>query len=390
MIGYDQPTLHAPAIRTHGTELQREIQYFVKHPDRFTILDTIPNAALILNNNRQVVYANQTLSKTYGLEDLNDVYGLRPGELLGCAHASDHPGGCGTSERCSLCGAVEAILASLDGTPLTKECRVLLKSGESLDLRVYASPLVVMGQKFCIFLITDIANEKRRQALERTFFHDILNTAGGLQSYTEMIVDSDYEEMEELGFREIMPHLTKQLVDEILSQRLLLQAEENQLTVHHESFHPKQFLDDVSELYAFYDATRHRHIVVEADAEDDMIICDHTLLGRIVGNMTKNALEASTQEQVVTLKAESGETWIEFSVNNPGVIPKEVQLQIFNRSFSTKGEGRGLGTYSIRLFGEKYLGGKVSFHSDQETGTTFKILLPTKPDQKQPEVIPSP
>ena len=64
-----------------------------------------------------------------------------------------------------------------------------------------------------------------------------------------------------------------------------------------------------------------------------------------------------------------------FSVNNPGVIPDDVGLQIFQRSFSTKGHGRGLGTYSMKLFGENYLNGKVYFQSDDKKGTTFTIEL---------------
>mgnify|MGYP006293419399 CR=1 len=36
-------------------------------------------------------------------------------------------------------------------------------------------------------------------------------------------------------------------------------------------------------------------------------------------------------------------------------------MLLFKRSFSTKGVGRGIGTYSMKLFGEKYLKGKVDF-----------------------------
>jgi signal transduction histidine kinase len=57
-------------------------------------------------------------------------------------------------------------------------------------------------------------------------------------------------------------------------------------------------------------------------------------------------------------------------------MPKEIQLQIFARSFSTKGQGRGLGTYSVRLLTEKYLKGKVWFKSSEKQGTTFYICIP--------------
>ena len=64
-------------------------------------------------------------------------------------------------------------------------------------------------------------------------------------------------------------------------------------------------------------------------------------------------------------------------VNNSAVVPQDVQLQVFQRSFSTKGAaGRGIGTYSMKLFGERYLGGEVGFVSRELEGTTFRLRLP--------------
>jgi sensor histidine kinase regulating citrate/malate metabolism len=62
-----------------------------------------------------------------------------------------------------------------------------------------------------------------------------------------------------------------------------------------------------------------------------------------------------------------------------------VQLQIFQRSFSTKGDrGRGVGTYSIKLLGEQYLQGATGFESDAANGTTFWLRLPKTPTVESP------
>jgi len=58
------------------------------------------------------------------------------------------------------------------------------------------------------------------------------------------------------------------------------------------------------------------------------------------------------------------------------MMPEHVQRQVFNRSFSSKGVGRGLGTYSIRLLTEKYLKGRAWFTSNESEGTTFFIEIP--------------
>ena len=57
-----------------------------------------------------------------------------------------------------------------------------------------------------------------------------------------------------------------------------------------------------------------------------------------------------------------------------------MSVRIFQRSVSTKAErGRGLGTYGMKLLGERYLGGEVSFVSTEEAGTTFSVRLPIRP-----------
>lgn len=55
-------------------------------------------------------------------------------------------------------------------------------------------------------------------------------------------------------------------------------------------------------------------------------------------------------------------------------------LRIFQRSFSTKGaKGRGLGTYSMKLFGETYLGGQVSFRSSAGAAQSLTNPRPGPP-----------
>ena len=96
--------------------------------------------------------------------------------------------------------------------------------------------------------------------------------------------------------------------------------------------------------------------------------------------MARNAFEATPAGGVVRLSCERDGRAVTLRVHNDGVIAPEVQARIFQRSFSTKAErGRGLGTYSMKLFGERYLGGAVSFVSTPEVGTVFSIRLPVPP-----------
>ena len=377
-----QTTYFASAERADDEELERSIRYFVDHPEQFKVLDTVPDAVLILNEHRQVVYANRALADLQGIDDTSLFHGMRPGELLGCAHADEHSGGCGTARNCALCGAPRAILASLDGKRSVEECRISQRSpGDALDLRIFASPFTAENRRFSIIIVRDIANEKRRRALERIFFHDILNTAGGLQGYTELLRDSEYEELETMGFRDVLPRLARQLVDEISAQRLLLHAENGRIELQIEDIDPTELLREIADTYAMHQTAENRAIRVRLGGTPGAIRSDRTLLSRVIGNMTKNALEACGEGETVTLTVDASDSWITFGVHNPGFIPTEIQLQLFERSFSTKGSGRGLGTYSIQLLGERYLKGEVGFRSTEDDGTTFRIVLPRQFDK---------
>jgi signal transduction histidine kinase len=119
-----------------------------------------------------------------------------------------------------------------------------------------------------------------------------------------------------------------------------------------------------------------KQIEIDPQAAQIEMFSDETILHRIIGNMTKNALEATGQGDSIRLSCSREDNQIRFTVHNPGLIPKEVQLQIFQRSFSTKGTGRGVGTYSIKLLSEQYLNGEVGFTSTESEGTSFYGIYP--------------
>ena len=119
-------------------------------------------------------------------------------------------------------------------------------------------------------------------------------------------------------------------------------------------------------------------INIDEDSVNIEMVTDELLLKRVLTNMLKNALEATDGNGCVTLGTKIENGIIEFWVQNPAVMPRDVQLQVFQRSFSTKGNNRGLGTYSMKLITEKYLEGKVGFLSNKLEGTKFFAKLPVE------------
>ena len=373
------PTEYAPAQRSSLDEIQEQSVLFSKPNYLKEFSDALPNIFLALNSHRQIVFTNHAILDLLGKKRPEEVYGLRPGEALNCIHAYETDGGCGTTEFCRTCGAVNAILAAINGKKDIKECRITTRDGESLDLRICAAPFTDK-QEFISFVVEDISHEKRRRVLERIFFHDVLNTAGGIQGLAELLKEEgDIQEAEELlGMIETAANT---LIEEINTQRSLSAAETGDLIVEPEEIHVNELLKEVSDLYENHEASQDRHIVIQSDKKDTVFTTDLTLVRRVLSNMLKNALEAISTGETVTIGGGRRENSVQLWVHNQGLMPRASQLQVFQRSFSTKGTGRGLGTYSIKLLTERYLKGTAFFTSTEEDGTTFYISLPTQPGE---------
>ena len=366
-----------PTHPTPSEEFEQRYRRLGTNATLSNVLEAMPQPVAVLDQERQVVAMNAHLLETVAGRHLDDVLGQRPGEFLHCdrVHGSDRR--CGTTEACQYCGALAAILASqTEGRAVTRPCRLYVgDSGEALDLRVTASPLQIEGRSLTVLSILDMADENRRRVLEHTFFHDVMNAAGGALGIARELAEAEsMSDVQELA--PLLVLVTEQMVEEIRAQRDLLAAESGDLEVQREEFGAVQFLMEVVNIYSSHPACDDRTLELAADSQDSLVVSSRTLLHRVLGNMVKNALEATAAGGVVRVGCSVDTNEFCFWVNNPEVMPRAVQLQVFNRSFSTKGQGRGIGTYSIRLLGERYLGGRVSFDSQEGRGTTFRIHLP--------------
>ena len=349
------------------------------------MIETMPDFVLVLNTQRQILAINQTLMRTFGVTDPWQILGKRPGEALGCIHSDEGPDGCGTGNHCFTCGAVGSILEALhENRQVARECRVTIgsDSGTALDLMVMSTPVEISGHPLLVCSLRDIGAEKRREVLERVFFHDVINTAGGIRGLAKLLFsDGALDPKEEQSFKKMMVDLSDSLISEIKQQRELLTAERGIFEPYLETVSVAQIMHKLYALYVNHDCARERILVLET-VPSGSIVTDKGVMQRILGNLIKNALEATPVGGRVTFSARETAASLTFVVRNPGVMPEEVQLQLFQRSFSTKAaSGRGIGAYSVKLFGERYLKGKVEFTSRDPEGTVFSVTIAKNGEQ---------
>lgn len=371
-------TKYAPAERTNRVKLKQQSKYFENNDVLNEFLTNIPAIFIIINECRQIVYLNNGALEFSGLSEAASAIGKRPGELIGCIHSNEEEGGCGTSESCTYCGAVNSVLESQKtGKKAVMDCRLIIGPNETAyDLRVWASPLVFNNEKFTVVTIQDIRNEKWRGFLERIFFHDLLNIMTALLGNIELYKLENQNTSDDDHIHHIET-IAGYLLQEIESQRIIMNAENDSLTAHIDRANSKDILSEVSLLYRNNQLTIGKRILISPNSDFIEFLTDKTILRRILGNMLKNALEATSRGGKVTMGCSKQDFVINFWVHNESFIPRDVQVQIFSRSFSTKGAGRGLGCYSMKLL-SRFLNGEVFFSTSKEKGTTFNITLPLK------------
>jgi signal transduction histidine kinase len=339
------------------------------------MLEAMPASAAVLDSQRRIVAANERMLQEFGPGVLQAISGRRLGEVVGCLRIEGGQATCGTTAGCAWCGALKAITESrLRNEPVTAESRMAMLPDRALDIEVRAAPLTIGGRGFTVVTLRDISAEKRRRVLERIFFHDVLNTAGGICGIANVLAETD-EDAPQHEFKRMLQALSEQLIEEINSQRQLIAAESGELHVTPGALSVADLLRNVAASWSKVQVATGRALKL-GHAPQVQVVSDAVLLRRILGNMVKNALEATPSGGEVTLGAEDLREAVAFHVHNHGCVSDAVRHQIFLRSFSTKGDGRGIGTYSIKLLGEKYLFGVVSFTSTAQQGTTFSIRVP--------------
>ena len=370
-------THFAPAGREEAATLRHQQDLVRTTPLLRETINALPDVVLILNGRRQIVGGNEALYELFRCT-AEDVLGQRAGELFGCRNVAAGPDGCGTANNCASCRAVEAILeCQRTGQRVVRECRLLFAEPVgALELKVCVTAVEVANERLLICVLKDISDQKRLALLGHLFFHDIVNTVGTIQGFARLLVRTTPDDAPQSRDLLQLVELADQLVEDIRAQRDLTHAESGDLRPDFEPVNTQDLLVGITAAYRRHAVALGRHVRL-AEVWNGNIITDHRLLSRVLGNMIKNALEATADGGTVTVECHEESAGVTFSVHNAAVMPPEVQMQVFQRSFSTKSEaGRGIGTHSMKLFGERYLGGDVRFESHEPDGTTFSITLP--------------
>lgn len=369
-------THFAPAERLGNDELKKEMEFISKNPIIDGLLHSVSGLLAVLNTKRQILVINDALLETLSTDHANEVLGLRLGEALKCIHAGEMPGGCGTSEYCSTCGAAISMIASLTtDKPVEKECAITSEdTGKTRDLffRARCVPVTYDRKRLLLLFLQDITYQQRLANIERLFFHDIKGIITGLVNASYLVSLKSNEDVRELS--QIISNLSMRLSSEVSIQQCLSKTDGSVYQPVYCSISIRQVFQEINGLFLNQPVSENKSLILPKECPDIVFKTEPSLLIRILANMITNAFEETAEGDKVKVWYEPSEEKITFYVWNRKPIPADIAKRIFQRNFSTKAKmGRGLGTYSMKLLGEEILGGTVDFTTSEKEGTVFRF-----------------
>lgn len=354
------------------------------------LLRATDHLALVLDEAGRTTAASDPMLAALGLEAIEPILGFRPGEVIHCLWASQGEDCGGETLHCAACGIhLVARDCRLKKATATHETLLSLNNegaGTLGEFRIRATPIELGARTFIFLSLQDVGERKRRESLEHFFFHQVLNLANGLEGTVRIMAA---EPASAPVLIQQLKDFTEQLTQEVLGQRILLQAENGTLRVDKQEIELSEVLESIEAFFRNHDAAHKRHLELRP-CPPERFRTDPTLLLRILVDLIMNAFEATPVGGKVVVAYHREGAQRQFTVHNAGAIPPDIAARIFQRSFSTKvAGGQGLGTFGLRLLAERYLEGRLLFTTGEEQGTCFTLHLPAPEPPTEPAIEPA-
>jgi putative PEP-CTERM system histidine kinase len=113
------------------------------------------------------------------------------------------------------------------------------------------------------------------------------------------------------------------------------------------------------------------------------IFLDQEQMTKVVTNLVLNAKEAISREGEVQIETSQNNGWTILTVsdNGCGMNPDFLNRSLFRPFQTTKKNGLGIGMFQSKMIVEAH-GGRIEVESNPAKGTTFRIFLPLKKQNK--------
>lgn len=258
----------------------------------------------------------------------------------------------------------------------------------TIQLSIKAIGLLLDKESVRLVVLHDINNEMDEKEIEswikliRVLSHEIMNSVAPITSLSDTLLtlykdakadDRDIRDNTVNGLH-VISETSKGLVSFVESYRKFTRIP----TPEKELFNVSEFIQRIVILCSAENNFKSVKIDVSKVPEDLKLYADSNLLGQVMINIVKNAIQAlqgraDAHIEIAACKTEEDRTVFTVKDNGPG-IPEELMKQIFVPFFTTKEQGSGIGLSIARQIMRAH-DGSIRVHSVPDKETRFTIEL---------------
>jgi signal transduction histidine kinase/CHASE3 domain sensor protein len=238
-----------------------------------------------------------------------------------------------------------------------------------------------------ILLIEDMSDKtilsRQKEVLQQTIAHDLKSPLIA----SNYLIQAMMKKHAKNGDQELLMRLQDSNEDALKMVKNMLEVSKYRQGVHvmaHSEVVLNDLVNNIVSGFDFRCQVSEVSIALILPNERIQIQSDEAALKHLVGNLLENAIKFSPRQTAVTITLKQQDDQVSIDVHNsgPGIHEKDKE-KLFTPFW--QGElgqqsagGTGIGLYLSQQIAHA-LGGTISFTSDELSGTTFTITLPSKP-----------
>lgn len=234
-----------------------------------------------------------------------------------------------------------------------------------------------LGENFNKMAAELQANAFLSKNFARYVSHEFKTPLAVIRSYAEAI-SMNNQDKETIEYSEIIMSETDRLNEMTKAIMELCRLDSTTMLEKKDSFSPKEQIKEI--LLSAKIKCDEKKINVKEELEEFDILGNEPLTFRIWQNLINNAIKFTDENGNIRISLIKNNEEMIFTINDDGIgITEEDKDKIFDMFFmgdkSRNKQGNGLGLTLVKTIVEK-LGGEISFYSQRNKGSEFKVKIP--------------
>lgn len=230
-----------------------------------------------------------------------------------------------------------------------------------------------------------VAAEKMKEEIDYIMRHDLKAPLNGIIGLPALLREADNLTEEQKSLLEIIENAGYQMLRMINNSLDIYKLEKGIYSLDPAPVDILSVIHNISmELSSLIQDKDLKFKIENENGKKEFIAAGEKLLFySMFGNLIKNAIEASPENETICVKLKQLEGNAVVSIVNKGVISREIRDKFFQKYVTAgKAHGTGIGTYSASLIADVH-NGRIDFSCDDASNTTvLDVILPLKYKKK--------